>query len=159
MKVIYIIDTCSIIDLKDIYPMDIFPSVWKKMGELYINGRLIAPEEVKKEIRDEELKEWIKNKKKMFIPPSPYQVNKVKEILEKYPSLSKHKQPGGPNADPWLIALALELTDKPKILPNKYVIITEESKDKPGKIPAVASSYNIDCINLVELFRKEGWKF
>ncbi|MFN3976327.1 MAG: DUF4411 family protein [Aquificaceae bacterium] len=159
---IYIIDTSSLIEMKNKYPEDTFPTLWEKMNELYTNGRLIAPVEVKKEIEkgDDKLTEWIKDKKNMFIKPDKSQTNKVKEILSEFSYLAKPEKEG-PNADPWLIALAIVKNneEKTKIFSYEYVIVTEESRRNQRKIPAVAQHYNINCINLMELFRKEGWRF
>jgi hypothetical protein len=125
---------------------------------------LIAPEEVKEELLDNELKKWIRNKKKMFIKPDEEQIKMVKDILKKFPFLAKLEKLGGPNADPWIIALAIILKNKKDqtLFPeeyDEYIILTEESKNKPNRIPAVAEQYGIESINLRELFQKEGWKF
>ena len=66
-----------------------------------------------------------------------------------------------PNADPWVIALALAVRENKRMFNQEYVciIITEESKRRHNGIPAVANHYGIECINLIELFRREGWKF
>lgn len=45
------------------------------------------------------------------------------------------------------------------MFPTEYIIVTEESKTKQNKIPSVAKHYGIECISIVELFRREGWKF
>lgn len=159
---IYCIDTSSLIEMKDKYPQDTFPSVWQKMDKLYTEGRLIAPSEVRKEIEqgDDELKRWTKGKRKMFIKPNEPQFVIVSEILKKYPFLAKPEKTG-PNADPWLIALAIEKNgeERKRLFPNKYIVVTEESKTRNDRIPAVCKNYGIECINLIELFRKEGWKF
>lgn len=158
---IYIIDTSSLIEMKDKYPEDTFPTVRQKMDELYTEGRLIAPLEVEKEIRDDELKKWIKDKRKMFIKPDKVQSEKIKEILKNFPFLAKSENPDSPVADPWIISLAIvkNNTKQARLFPEKYIIVTEESKTKLNRIPAVARHYHIECINLIELFRKEGWKF
>lgn len=158
----YIIDASSLIEMKDKYPEETFPGVWKKMEELYKQGRLLAPFEVREELLDDELKIWVKNKKKMFISPDDKQIKLVKEILLNYPFLAKPEKLGGPNADPWLIALAVKLKDENQddlFCRNKYIIVTEESKAKKTRIPAVAKNYGIDSISLKELFKNEGWKF
>ena len=159
---IYIIDTSSLIEMKNKYPQDVFPTVWQRMDELYRAGRLIAPLKVKEEIKDDELIEWLKNKEKIFIKSDKEQCDIVKEILKNFPYLAKPEKPDAPNADPWIIALALELKkeEQEKLLPeNEYIIITEESKTKPNKIPGVCNHYDIKCINLLELFKEERWKF
>ncbi len=158
MSCIYIIDTSSLIEMKDRYLKNIFPSVWRNMEGLYKQRRLIAPEEVKEELLDDELKNWIKDKKDMFVKPDSEQIKMVKEILEKFPFLAKPEKPGGPNADPWIIALAIKLK-KQSLFNKEYIIVTEESKTKSNRIPAVARHYGIECINLRELFEREGWKF
>lgn len=109
---IYIIDTSSLIEMKDKYPEIVFPSVWRKMEELFKQGRLIAPEEVKDELMDEELKKWIKNKEKMFIKANKEQAEIQIEISKKFTFLAKPEKIGGPNADPWIIALAISLKIK-----------------------------------------------
>jgi hypothetical protein len=79
---VYCIDTSSLIELKIKYPREVFPTLWEKMEELIQNGQIIAPIEVKKEIEkgDDELKKWVRGKKRnrMFIKPDENQVMKVK---------------------------------------------------------------------------------
>jgi len=161
---IYCIDTSSLIEMKDKYPMDIFKSLWANMEKLIDNCRLIAPIEVRKEIEqgDDELKKWIIRKKKFFIKPGKSQFESIKEILENYQFLAKSEKTEGPNADPWLISLAVTKNEEERgklLLYNTYIVVTEESKTKLNKIPVVCKKYNIECINLLELFRIEGWIF
>jgi len=54
---IYIIDTSSLIEMKNRYPKKNFPSLWEKVEELISKNRLISPLEVRKEIEkgDDEL--------------------------------------------------------------------------------------------------------
>ena len=61
---IYIIDTSSLIEMKERYPKNNFPTLWNKVEKLIQDERLITHIEVKKEIEkgDDELKEWIKKK-------------------------------------------------------------------------------------------------
>ncbi|MCX7987876.1 MAG: DUF4411 family protein [Thermodesulfovibrio sp.] len=161
---IYIGDTSSLIEMKNRYPPDVFSQLWEKMDELYNNGRLVAPLEVKKEIEkgDDDLVKWIENKKKMFIKPDKFQSKKVKEILKDFPFLAKAEETGL-NADPWIIALAIQekqnIQEQLNFYEKEVFILTEESKSNPKRIPSVAQKYGIECVNIIELFRKEGWKF
>lgn len=158
----YVIDTSSLIEMKDKYPRDVslFKPIWENVEKLCRNGRLIAPIEVLKEIEqgDDELKRWSKNRRKIFIKPDESQFAKISEILNTFSFLAKSEKLG-PNADPWVIALAVEKNEEGQkvLFPNKYIVVTEESKTKPNKIPAVCKNYNIECVNLIELFRREGW--
>lgn len=155
-KVVYIADTSALIDLKDKYPMDIFEGLWKELEKLCKFKRFIAPEEVRKEIRDDGLIKWLRKSDMLFISPDSEQVEKVKEILSKYSFLAKEE--GKANADPWLIALAI-VRVRSQLFKGKHVILTQESKTKANRIPAVAKEYGIECYDLIELFRSEGWKF
>jgi len=160
--IIYVMDTSSLIKMKEQYPRATFPSVWRKLEDLCKSGRLIAPLEVLKEIEegDDELKVWAKKVKNIFIKPDKRQTEIVKDILSKHSYLAK-PQKTGPNADPWIIALAIRENEKTQqtLFPNVYIVVTEESKTKPQKIPGVCRDYGIDCINILELFEREGWKF
>lgn len=160
---LYIIDTSSLIELKNTYPQDIFPTLWEKIDELIKQKRLIAPSEVQKEIEqgDDELNKWAKDRQQMFIDFTEIQFKKIKEILKKYPNLAKEDKTQ-PNADPWIIALALEYSERKTLWQKKIYIITEESKTKNNKIPTIAkvlSNNQIESLNLIELFRIEKWSF
>jgi len=163
---VYCIDTSSLIEMKDRYPIDVFVDLLPKMESLIKEGRLIAPMEVKREIErgDDELKKWVTGKKRLFVKPDVKQIKKVKEILRDYPFLAKSEEVAASNADPWLIALAIVRDEEEheklfKHLKHKHVVVTEESPTNPQKIPAVCRNYNIECINLLEFFRRLGWKF
>jgi len=161
---IYCVDTSSFIEMEKNYPKDIFPNLWQNIEKLCKDRRLIAPNEVKKEIEkgDDDLKKWIKseNIKKIFIESDESQFKHVKEILKDYDFLSKSGK-DGPNADPWLIALVIEKMNEQQenLFKDEYIVVTEESKVRNDRIPYVCRAYNIECINLIELFRNEGWKF
>lgn len=172
---IYCIDTSSLIELKGKYPETIFPTLWRKIEELIQEKRLIAPIEVKKEIEkgDDKLKNWVRSKKrnKMFIKPDSFQVEKVKEILSRFAFLSKPEKPDELSADPWLIALAAKKNEEEDaknllfqregnyIYKKNYIVVTEESKRKLERIPAVCNEFGIECINLLEMLEKEKWEF
>lgn len=101
----YVIDTSSLIELNRRYRVKVFPGVWKKMEELVNRGFLISPKEVLKELErgDDEVKEWARKQTKLFKDLNAEQLNIVKEILVKYPSLAK-SETLGPVADPFVIS-------------------------------------------------------
>jgi hypothetical protein len=161
-KNFYIIDSCSLIDLNRHNPIDVFPSLWGKISILIDSEMMISHIEVFNEItqKDDTLTNWLKKHKKMFKEFSQKQAEIVKEILKQYPSFVKKDTSF--DADPWLIALAKEVQDDPqKTLFNvKRLIVTEESlAGNKVKIPFVCKSFGIECINRIEMFRQEGWKF
>ena len=162
-KNFYIIDSCSLIDLNRHNPIDVFPSLWEKIGELIDSNMMISHIQVFNEItqQDDNLTEWLKKYKKMFKNVTQRQAELVSEILKKYPSFVKiYKQY---DADPWLIALAREVQENPQqnlFFNVKRLVVTEESlRGNKIKIPFVCKEFGIDCVNRVEMFRQEGWKF
>jgi len=159
---IYIIDSSSLIELNKHNAMDVFVSVWKNISHLIDNDRLVAPREVLNEIKeyDDTLANWAKNQKKLFKDPSANQIEIVQEILKDYPALidvnAKH------SADPWVIALAIELSTSSQktLIKIKRIVVTEEKlRGEKVRIPFVCNQKSIESVDIVEMFRTEGWKF
>jgi hypothetical protein len=158
----YIIDTSSLIELNKHNPMDIYPSVWEKIEQLIDSNRLIAPKEVLNEIKqiDDSLSTWSKTQSKMFIEPTTRQIVIVKDILDKYPSLIKIDRRY--DADPWVIALAIESITDPQqtLLSIKRIVVTEEKlRGNKIRIPFVCKKFAIESIDIIDMFRTEGWRF
>ena len=161
----YVIDTSSIIELNRKYPIDVFPNLWKKVEELINKGFLISPEEVRKEVLalDDSLKNWISKQKKLFKPLTPKQIEIAREIINKYPSLAEVDKEI-PAADPFVIALAIELDNDPQktLTPTakgKIIVTEERLRGERIRIPFVCKNYDIECINIIEMCRAQGWKF
>jgi Domain of unknown function (DUF4411) len=158
----YIIDTSSLVELNKHNPMDVYPGVWQRIEQLIGNLRMLAPREVFYEISrmDDQLKEWAKKQGKLFVDPTQRQIELVKEILQKYPSLINIGRPY--DADPWVIALSVELVTNPQktLYSIKRIIVTEERlRGNRVRIPFVSKDYQIESINIIGMFREEGWRF
>ncbi|WP_407283257.1 DUF4411 family protein [Methanolobus sp. WCC1] len=166
-SVFYVIDTSSLIDMGRNYPMSIFPSFWRKFEELIHHHRIAAPDIVLSELerQDDELTDWAKIHSQILFRDSSDMYLRVIDILSEFPKLidpnDDHEQ-----ADPFLIAMALEITDGPqKSLFDcpEVVIVTQEryngKRSKKTKIPQVCTHYNIPCIQLLDLITNEGWEF
>jgi len=160
----YVIDTSSLIELKK-FPDDVFPSLWKNIEALIAEGFMISHKEVLKELsyQDDTLKKWAQKQKKFFKELDAYQIKIVKEILKKYPSLAKSESES-PSADPFVIALAIDLERDPQktLDPSvkKRVVVSEERlRGTRVRIPFVCKEYGIECITMIEMCRNEGWKF
>ena len=161
----YVIDSSSLIELNRRYPLDVFPTLWRNVETLIDKGLLISHKEVLKEvsIMDDSLKKWAKKQKKLFKELDEKQMEIVKEILKKYPTLAKSDNETAA-ADPFIIALAVELGNDPQKTLSQtlkgHIIVTEEKlRGNKIKIPFVCKDYNIECINIIEMCRVEGWKF
>ncbi len=162
IRIIYIIDTSSLIALNRHNPRDVYPGVWQEMGTLIDSKRLFAPREVFEESSrlDDSLAEWTKTQMKMFIEPTLKQIEIVKEILRKYPSIIKLDKRYA--ADPWVIALAIEMIKSPQkaLVEVKRIVVTEEKlRGERIRIPFICQEYMVDAIDIIEMFRMEGWKF
>ena len=152
----YCIDTSALIDAGiRYYPPDVFPSFWKKLEMLLDSSRLKAPATLLDEItrKDDDLAEWVKaNKDALIVPMDAAQQTAVTVILGQFPNLinpNKNRSMG----DPFFVALAQTQ--------NLTLVTGEKNKgnlNKP-KIPDVCDTLSIPYINILELIRREGWRF
>lgn len=147
----YVIDTCSLLELRRHYPKDVFPGVWDKVGELAENGIIISVEDVYEELKvqDGEVLEWANEHIEMFKPLDELIQFKAREILRDYSNLINLKQRKS-GADPFLIATALLFSCS---------IVTEENPTRRPdllKIPDVCKANGIDCITLLNMLRAEN---
>jgi len=63
----YCIDASSLLKLKEDYPRKVFRKLWENVEQLIADERLVAPEEVYREIEfDDELSPWAQQHKRMF---------------------------------------------------------------------------------------------
>jgi len=157
---LYCIDASSLIRLKQDYSRKVFPGPWDKIEELIPGGRLIAPDEVFREVeKDDVLGPWAKQHKKMFMRPDQEQIDAAKDVTGRFPSLAK---PGkfGPAADPFVVGLAHLQSQKlsASLLEAelKCVVVTEE---RPAGIPGACKHYKLTCVSLLGLFEREGSEF
>ena len=139
-------------------------SLWTNVENLIDEGRLLAPDIVYSDLKDKSdyIYNWAKlQRKRLFYKISSEQLIVLRGIENKFPnwidpSTDKNQ------SDPYVIALAVSIKrEKQKGLKySNIIVVTEESKDvKRLKIPKVCGEYNINVIDLNELFEKENWKF
>lgn len=157
-QIIYSLDTSALIAaFHERYPIDNFPSLWYKIEELIKNGRLKMSQIVFDEaMRDTDIKQWCD---KYQLKPDFQEVidesvqGKVSEVLSEFPRLVDDRT-GKSGADPWVIALALTI--------ENCVVVTEEnpthSRNRP-KIPDACAHFNLQCIKVVDLIKRENWIF
>lgn len=150
----YCIDTNSLMDCRlRYYPPDVFETVWERMERLFEEGTLISHEEVLREItrKSDELAAWAKERSDYFVPFNAEQELVLIDILDRFERLvmtGKRKNA----ADPFLIALAST---------TNTILITQEksgSQNKP-KIPDVCAAFGVMPMPLLDMFRREGFRF
>ena len=157
-QVIYSIDTSALIAaFHERYPIENFPSLWHEIEALIRNGRLkMSPIVFEEAIRDTEIKQWCdENQLKpdfQVAIDEPVQ-ERVNEVLSHFPRLVDSRT-GKSGADPWVIALAMTT--------QNCVVVTEEnrtySENRP-KIPDARVHFDIECIKIVDLIKRENWIF
>lgn len=153
VKAKYAIDTCSLMRMRSVYPIGVFPSVWEKITDLADDGVIVSCEDVLEELKvqDDDLLSWAKERLSMFLPIDGEIQKTVARILKTHGNLLDLKRKKS-SADPFLIAFAMI---------NKCTVVTEEQPsggpDK-SKIPDVCKAYNVPHITLLELLTREGLK-
>lgn len=158
-QLVYCVDTSALIDLKP-YPRKVFPNLWKRLEGLVGEGRLIAPPQVREELKhiDDELLKWARSQRRMFVSLSALHLECVAEILGSFPRLidpSKETE----EADPFVIALALA-AGRHELFGHDHVVLTQERlKGGRPRIPHVWEHYGIRYLDVFGFFAKEGWRF
>ena len=156
----YVIDTNVLITLMTHHPKDkpAYQAIWDEIESLIKQGKIFSTIVVYEEMmrylgKDDRLKKWaISHKKRFFISPDEETWRLAQGIAKKFPDLldKKKLQTGDPDADPFLIALSKS---------EGATIITQERKELPNRIPAVASHYKVRSIDLYEFFEERKLKF
>lgn len=159
---LYVIDTSALVDLRMNYPHKTFGHLWQCFADLSGEGRLVAPDEVRHELAqcDDELKTWTSSLEHLYCTTDEALLECLARVMQTCPV---H---GGRyfDADPWIIALALQLheAEAKTLFPRPVLIVTHEIRQtKPGappKIPDVAATHGIHCIRLQGVFDLERWE-
>lgn len=142
------------------YPPDIFPGVQERFEGLASEGKLYAPKRVGEEIQHigpPALKAWTKQYNNIFLPHDHLIQDQANQILGQFPGFidpsAIHDE-----ADRYVIALA-------KV--RGFTVVTHETasrlKRNPNRrshyIPDVCAALQVNCIELLELMRRESWVF
>lgn len=140
-KTIYVIDTNGLITLEYLFKYDnpVFKAIWDEIEEMIAQGTFRTIDFVEEEINSYEgkqdfLKNWVKKWKKYFVVTTDSaSINAAIPIINDEYSTGffdgKKQAEGKEEADPYLIGYC-------KV--HNCVLITNESKVKSNKIPAVA---------------------
>lgn len=160
-SVVYVIDTSALINLEASFKYDnpVFTAIWEEIEDLIKQGTFKTIDFVEDEINNYEgrqdfLKNWVKRWKKLFVVTTDAaSINAAISIInEEYTSGffdAKKQAEGKEEADPYLIAYCKT---------HEYVLITNESKLRPNKIPGVSSKNGVRCINITEFLAERGMK-
>ena len=155
----YIFDTNSFSRLFGCYPIDRFPSLWRRFEKMLSSGRILSTREVLMELeagkrRTENANNWAKQNQEMFTPLIGDEAAVVANIFQvaHFQQIMRMKQ-GVVNtsADPFIIARANF---------RGGTVVTEESKPPHGaRIPNICDHFSIRCIKLDGFMQQENWTF
>jgi uncharacterized protein DUF4411 len=151
---LYSIDTSGLLDgWRRFYPRDVFPTLWDQVEEFVDDGKIVASEEVYRELakQDDDLHAWVKRWKKMLILTDSAIQTHVAQLLNDHPRLVDTLR-NRSQADPFVIAIALELG---------LTVVTGElngTAQRP-RIPYVCHEKQIKCINFLQMIRELGLSF
>lgn len=147
----YIFDTCAWIGAwKERYSIDRFPDLWGKFSELIASGEIRSVQKVREEIHSpQDLVDWLEKHESLYLPRSQAEEYLTSEIINSKDGkrLITRKRPDP--ADPHVIARA-EI--------EEWTVVTQEGVGGNG-IPAVCEKRGVKCINLIDFFREQGWRF
>jgi hypothetical protein len=152
---LYSFDTSAFIKgRRDLLPPEVFTTLWARVEERIATGVIRASDEVQREIgrRDDVIKAWASSQGGLFVSLDQAIQVATNRVLDEHPKLVGRG--GGRNeADPFVIALACA---------RNGVVVTEETLsgnlEKP-RIPDVCRALGVDCMNLVQFVRDQGWTF
>jgi Domain of unknown function (DUF4411) len=157
---VYVVDTSSLFELKK-FPEDVFPTLWVHLDVVIGGGRLIAPREVFREVDrgDDEVRDWARARPTMFVDLDTPTGECLEEVLGQFEPLRDPVRLGPVFADPLIVALCLARSRADQA--NAYFVVTEESLRGPGslRIPNLCQPFGLTAIKLVELFRREGFRY
>lgn len=162
----YVIDSSSFIHMNFDYSMRVFKSVWEKCDALINEGRLRAPATVLEELKrkDDELSHWAKKRqKKLFRNESDLDGQYVKDVISSCQGLVDENRLYE-QADPYVVAMALEERAKPSLLDREICVISEEympvpdARRKIRKIPEVCKHFGLCCMRVALMMEREGWE-
>jgi hypothetical protein len=147
------VDTSALLDAwVRYYPPDVFETLWKQLDSLVAKGRLLAIDEVRRELekKDDELFKWVSARPAMIVTLDEELQTAALPIINRFPSLTNTKSLMSGAADPFVKALA-----QARAL---TVVTAEQSRPSKPRIPDVCKALGVPFITLVEMFRREGWR-
>lgn len=160
-EIVYLIDTSALIILESTFKYDnpVFKAIWEEIEDLIGKGCFKTIDFVEDEINSYEgkedfLKNWVhKWRKYLVVETDAESINAARPIINSEYSSgffdSKKQAEGKEEADPYLIAYS-------KV--HKCVLITNESKVKHNKIPAVSKKYDVKCIDINDFLIDRGMR-
>ena len=146
----YSFDTSAFIDSwRRYYPIDVFQNLWSIIAEKIRDHVIVATLLVKDEIyvRDDELKEFIKQFPENFIVPDRTTQRYVSEIMNDS-DFEGWRRGKGNQADPFVVGLAKTN--------NLIVVSYENERNTKNSIPVACRKLGVEHYTFIEFLRSEN---
>jgi hypothetical protein len=159
----FIIDTCSILDIKRKISNPVRKLVYRQLSELVKNETLFFPDEVYKELKggtsneaSDQAYAWAKANRELATIYGDL-TKEVIQLLVAHPTVARVIDPEKGSiieADPYILALALKIRDKG----YQPVVLTEESKTSPVKLalPQACGILRLPCMSIITFLEQEN---
>jgi hypothetical protein len=138
--------------LEENFPPDLFGPLWDKLTELVHDGRFVLSREVRREYEakaEGPMLEWIKFHSSSIADPDPEATFRQAQSNTELAALIGDTDGTRPNADPFVVALALRL--------GLCVVTKEVARGGGKKIPKVCERLGVGWTSLHGMLRSEGW--
>lgn len=157
----YCIDASSLFTAwNEQFPPDVVPSFWERLDGLIDNGHLVAPEEVRHELRwPAELKSWAKDRDSLFreLEDDREQAT-ITEVVERFRAEARRRgvklRESDFKGDPFVVALARV---------RNAAIVSEERMPREASqrptIPSACAWWSLRPLTLMEFVRELRWRF
>lgn len=158
-KTVYVIDTSGLLRLDFTFKREnpVFTAIWEEIEDLITQDCFKTIDFVEQEINDYQgkevfLKNWVKKwKKRLVVETDTLSISAAIPIINAEYNTGffdpKKQAEGKEEADPYLIGYC-------KV--HGCILITDESKTKHNKIPAVSAKNEVKCIDLNDFLIERG---
>ena len=162
-KKIYCFDTSAFVTLSRTSEniIELPKTLWEHLEAMMESGTIISHRLVFNEINSNSknpdfITKWIANKKDSFIDRTDVQIAEIPKIVKKFPALIDFTYERE-QADPWLIALAIEKSKEDTLFEIcASVVVSQENPNSSKKIPAACKAFNIGHLSLRSFFDEIG---
>lgn len=158
-KRVYCFDTSAFLALSRTHEkvIKLDDAVWVHLGKMMEDESLISHLTVYEEIisgskNPFEIVKWVEKNKKYFLSKTDAQRAQIPEIVRKFPDLIDFARERE-QADPWLIALALEKGREATLFDVQVcIVVTQENPNSSKKIPVACKAFKVGHVSLREFF-------
>lgn len=158
----YILDSSFFIQAYRLnYPIDVFPTFWRTLGTLCVNGAAASLDKVKQEIfrNEDELTSWSKlNLPDYFFKSTQEDFDKYSKIQiwleskrEQYDLAARERFLSVDTADSFLVAYCMADVKQRVVVTNE---VSAPGSRKTIKIPDVCAAMNVACVNTIKMLRE-----